>query len=74
MMQNLLLSSSLPMAGIKTRKQSYSMLSELVGSGKDFLPSEVPTLRAIVREGVLVELAKANDGGISNERQPELRE
>ena len=65
MMQNLLLSCSLPMAGIKTRKQSYSKLSELVGSGKDFLPSEVPTLRAVIqkgiviREGVLVELEKA---------------
>ena len=65
MMQNLLLSCSLPMAGIKTRKQSYSKLSELVGSGKDFLPSEVLTLRAVIqkgiviREGVLVELEKA---------------
>ena len=65
MRQNQLLSCSLPMAGVKTRKHSYSKLSELVGSGKDFLPSEVPTLRAVIqkgiliREGVLVELEKA---------------
>ena len=65
MRQNQLLSCSLPMAGVKTRKHSYSKLSELVGSGKDFLPSEVPTLRAVIqkgiliREGVLVELGKA---------------
>ena len=49
MMQNMLLSCSLPM----------------VRSGKEFLPSEVPTLRAVIqkgiliREGVLVELGKA---------------
>ena len=42
------------MAGIKTRKQSYSKLSELVGSGKDFLPSEVPTLRAVIQKGILI--------------------
>ena len=63
-MQNMLLSCSLPMAGVKTRKQSYSKLSELVGPGKDFLPSEVPTLRAVIQKGipireVLVDLGKA---------------
>ena len=42
------------MAGVKTRKHSYSKLSELVGSGKDFLPSEVPTLRAVIQKGILI--------------------
>ena len=31
------------MAGVKTRKQTYSKLSELVGPGKELLTSEVPT-------------------------------
>ena len=31
------------MAGVKTRKQSFYMLSELVGPGKELLTSEVPT-------------------------------
>ena len=30
-------------AGVKTRNQSYSKLSELVGPGKELLSSEVPT-------------------------------
>ena len=53
------------MAGVKTRKQSYSKLSELVGPGKELLTSEVSTLCAViqkgilVRERVLVELGKA---------------
>ena len=61
MMQNLLLSCSVHMAGIKTRKQSYSKLSELVGPGEELLTSTVPTLCAgiLIRERVLVELGKA---------------
>ena len=53
------------MAGVKKRKQSFSKLLELVGPGKEFLPSEVPTLHAViqkdilVRERVLVKLGKA---------------
>ena len=34
------------MTGVKTIKQSYSKLSELVGPGKELLTSEEPTLCA----------------------------
>ena len=37
------------MAGVKTRKQTYSKLSELVGPGKELLTSEVPTLFAVIQ-------------------------
>ena len=42
------------MAGVKTRRHSDSKLSELVGPGKEFIPSEVPTLRAIIQRGILI--------------------
>ena len=49
------------MAGVKKKTN----MSGLVGPGKEFLPSEVPTLHAViqkdilVRERVLVKLGKA---------------
>ena len=42
------------MAGVKTRRHSDSKLSELVGPGKEFILSEVPTLRAIIQRGILI--------------------
>ena len=46
------------MAGVKTRRHSDSIrvskLSEKVGPGKEFIPSEVPTLRAIIQRGILI--------------------
>ena len=55
-------------AGVKTRNQSYSKLSELVGPGIEFLPGEVPTLCAVIQKGiwerVLVELGKAKTESI----------
>ena len=47
-------SYSLSMAEVKTRRHSASKLSEFVGPTKEFLPSEVPTLRAIIQRGLLV--------------------
>ena len=53
------------MTGVKTIKQSYSKLSELVGPGKELLTNEEPTLCAVIQKGilirerVLVELGKA---------------
>ena len=53
------------MTGVKTIKQSYSKLSELVGPGKELLTSKEPTLCAVIQKGiliserVLVELGKA---------------
>ena len=40
--------------GMRTRHQSGSKLTELVGPGKDFIPSEVPTLRAVIQQGILI--------------------
>ena len=40
------------MASVKTRHSSGSKLSEYIGSGKDLLPSELPTLRALLRNGI----------------------
>ena len=48
-------------ATIKTRKKSGSHLSNLVGAGKEFLPSELPTSRDVLRYGVLIrELSEEN--------------
>ena len=38
----------------KTRQQIGSKLGELVGPGKEFMPSEVPTLRACIQRGILI--------------------
>ena len=40
--------------GAKTRHQSGTRLGELVGPGKEFVLSEVPTLRAIIQKGILI--------------------
>ena len=42
------------MAGVKTRRRSDSKLSQLVGPGKEFIPSEVPTLQTIIQRGILI--------------------
>ena len=46
------------MASVKTRKCSQSLtdskLSSFVGQGKEFLHSEVPTLRAVIQRGILI--------------------
>ena len=42
------------MAGVKTRRRSDSKLSQLVGPGKEFIPSEVPTLQTITQRGILI--------------------
>ena len=38
----------------RTKNQSGSKLAEYVGHGKAFVPSEVPTLRAVIQQGILV--------------------
>ena len=42
------------MTGVKTIKQSYSKLSELVGPGKELLTSKEPTLCAVIQKGILI--------------------
>ena len=49
------------MAGVKTRKKSGSHLSEYLGTGKELLVSELPTLRDILRYGLLVRELSEND-------------
>ena len=34
---------------------SNTKLVEFVGTGKDFIPSEAPTLRAVIRKGVQIQ-------------------
>ena len=46
------------MASVKTRRSSGGKLSEYIGSGKDFLPSELPTLRALLRKGIQLQNEK----------------
>ena len=38
----------------KTRGQLGTKLRDFVGPGKEFLPSEVPTLRAVLQRGILL--------------------
>ena len=40
---------------VRTRHQSGSKLEELIGSGKKFLASEVPTLRASLQLGLYLQ-------------------
>ena len=39
---------------VRARHQSGSKLTQLVGPGKEFMPSEVPTLRAVIQRGLLI--------------------
>lgn len=38
----------------RTRHQAGSRLADYVGPGKEFVPSEVPTLRAVIQQGILI--------------------
>ena len=42
-----------------TRNKTKSSLEELVGSGKNFLPSEVPTYRAVFQRGIILQQENA---------------
>ena len=44
------MAGALPEGRRKTRHTSGSKLSEYIGVGQDFLPSEVPTLRGALRK------------------------
>ena len=39
----------------KTRSGTMTNLSSMIGPGKDFVPSEVPTLRSVIRKGILIQ-------------------
>ena len=39
---------------LRTRHQSGSKLTQLVGPGKEFMPIEVPTMRAVIQRGLLI--------------------
>lgn len=48
----------------RTRQSSFTHLSNLIGSGRELLPSELPTLRDILRYGLL--LREQSDEDIRN--------
>ena len=52
-MQYLLLSSHCSWLGSK-QDDALTQLSQLVGPGKEFIPSEVPTLQTIIQRGILI--------------------
>ena len=37
-----------------TRSSLNTKLIDIVGPGKEFLPSEVPTLRSVIQKGILI--------------------
>ena len=39
----------------KTRNDSGSKLTDYLGPGKEFLPTEVPTLRGVLRKALLIQ-------------------
>ena len=41
-----------------TRKKCINNWTSFIGKGKDFLPSEVPTLRAVIYKGLLLQKEK----------------
>ena len=47
------------MASVRTRYNSESKLASFLGSGRDLLPSELPTLRAVLRAGIKLNEDKA---------------
>ena len=52
----------------KTRRQSGSRLADFIGPGKEFVPSEVPTLRAVIQQGILIkEKAMIEQGAAKKE-------
>ena len=53
-----------PKAGNQTRLQnSASKFRQLVGPGKELIPSEVPTLRAALQKGILIKERKLIEEG-----------
>lgn len=44
------------MAKVSTRQSSSTKIQELVGAGKNFLSSEVPTNRAVIQQGILLKI------------------
>ena len=49
------MAGALPEGRRKTRHTSGSKMSEYIGVGQDFLPSEVPTLRGALRKVLLLQ-------------------
>ena len=43
----------------KTRHSSINSISEFIGPGKDFIPSELPMNRAVIQKGILLKEQKS---------------
>ena len=55
----------------RTRHSSSTRLSDyLGGTGKEFLPSEVPTLRDVLQKGLLIQECKMLEGGGGRKNYP----
>ena len=55
-----------PTSPSRTRSGITSNLTLLIGSGREFLPSEVPTLRSVIRKGILLQEENLSDDGTRN--------
>ena len=64
----------------RTRQSSFTHLSNLIGSGRDLLPSQLPTLRDILRYGLLLreqsdeDLRNYTGAGIAKDIYPKVLE
>ena len=45
----------------RTRLQTFTHMSNLIGTGREFLPSELPTLRDVLRYGLLLREQSGED-------------
>jgi hypothetical protein len=55
----------------KTRTSCSTKLSQLVGHGREFLTSEVPTKRAVICKGLLLREKAAIEGNIARQNYPD---
>jgi len=53
--------------GARTRHQFCTKLGTLVGPGKEFVMSEVPTLRAVIQKGILIKESMMIETGLTED-------
>ena len=58
------------MSNVKTRKSTQTKLVDLVGKGKQFIPSEVPTWRSIFQYAVLIQKTELVENNVKNSKYP----
>ena len=55
-----------PTSPSRTRFGITSKLTKLIGTGREFLPSEVPTLRSVIRKGIFIQEENLHDNVTRN--------